>query len=171
MRSPLIGLVAYLALLAPSAAAEAASAELKNAEGRTVGTISLSEAASGGVLVKASLEGVAPGAHAFHIHETGKCEGDFKSAGGHFNPTGDEHGVLAEGGAHAGDMPNLHVPDSGRLSVEYFVRDVTLEPDAKGSLFDGDGSAFVIHEGTDDYASQPAGDAGARIACGVVTKS
>jgi superoxide dismutase, Cu-Zn family len=170
MRAPLVGLLTFLALSAP-ASAEAAEAALKNTEGQAIGTVSMSEAARGGILVKVSLEGVAPGDHAFHIHETGKCEGDFKSAGGHFNPAGHEHGVLAQGGAHAGDMPNIHVPDTGRLTLEYFVRDVTLKPDAKGSLFDADGSAFVVHEGTDDYASQPSGDAGARIACGVITKS
>jgi Cu-Zn family superoxide dismutase len=166
-----MGLFALLALSAPALASDAARADLKDAQGRSIGTASLSEAASGGVLLKMSLDGVAPGEHAFHIHETGKCEGDFKSAGGHFSPGGHKHGVLVDGGAHAGDLPNLHVPDTGRLTVELFARDVTLKPGASHSLFDADGSALIVHEGADDYTSQPAGDAGARIACGVVTKS
>jgi Cu-Zn family superoxide dismutase len=148
---------------------KSASAILKDTDGNKVGTVALHQARDNGVWLSASFDKLPPGPHAFHIHETGKCEGDFKSAGAHFAPEGNKHGVLAEGGPHAGDMPNIHVPDSGRANIEVFVDRVTLEKGAKNSLFDEDGSAVVVHAGVDDYKSQPAGDAGDRIACGVVT--
>ena len=124
---------------------------------------------SKGVWVNAGSAGLRKGTHGFHVHETGKCEGDFKRAGGHFGPAGNKHGILVEGGPHAGDMPNIHVPSDGRLNFEVFAPAVTLDEGAEGSLFDSDGSAIMVHSGVDDYKSQPSGDAGARIACGVVT--
>lgn len=131
--------------------------------------VALRDTATNGVWLNVSIESLPAGTHAFHIHETGKCEGDFKSAGGHFAPAGNKHGILVKGGSHAGDMPNIHVPADGSLNIEVFAPDVTLDKGAENSLFDADGSAIVIHEGIDDYKSQPSGDAGARIACGVVT--
>jgi superoxide dismutase, Cu-Zn family len=106
------------------------------------------------------------GDHAFHIHAVGKCVApDFKSAGGHYNPEEDQHGIMNEAGPHAGDMPNIHVPESGQLHIEVLNQMVSLD-----GLFDEDGSAIVIHEGPDDYTSDPAGDAGSRISCGVIEK-
>ena len=99
----------------------------------------------------------------------GKCEPpDFKSAGPHFNPDDTKHGLMNAEGPHAGDMPNLHVPDSGKLTVEVLNEMVTL--DAEPALLDDDGSAIVVHAVADDYQTDPAGNAGDRIACGVVTE-
>lgn len=165
------GLLAISLAMTPALAAKTkgASAELKDTSGQEVGTVALHEGQDNGVWLNASFDKLPPGSHAFHIHETGKCEGDFKSAGGHFAPDGNKHGLLAEGGPHAGDMPNIHVPSDGHLTLEIFVDKVSLKKGAKHSLFDGDGSALIVHEGTDDYKSQPSGDAGKRIACGVIT--
>lgn len=161
-----------LLLLSTAAAAEsikAASAKLHDTEGTEVGVIALRQTEDKGVWLNVSFDKLPPGVHAFHIHETGKCEGDFESAGGHYAPGGHKHGVLVEGGPHAGDLPNIHVPESGRLNQEIFVHSVSLEKGAENTLFDADGSAFVVHKGIDDYKSQPAGNAGPRIACGVIT--
>jgi Cu-Zn family superoxide dismutase len=152
---------------APAAAPGAASAVIKDAAGKELGVVKL-KAAPRGLFLSAKLSGLTPGVHAFHIHEKGVCEGDFKSAGGHFNPTHAKHGFMSEGGLHAGDMPNLDVPDSGSVDMELFLPDVSLTPGAEGNLLDADGSAFVVHAGPDDYMSDPAGNAGARVACGVV---
>jgi Cu-Zn family superoxide dismutase len=152
-------------LAAPAFAADKATAVLKDAEGNEVGQATLT-ATPAGVLIDLDLTAVPPGDHAFHIHAVGKCEPpDFKSAGGHFNPEEDKHGLMNRAGPHAGDMPNLHVPDSGKLVIEVFNPMVHL---GKG-LLDADGSALVIHSGADDYQTDPAGNAGDRIACGVVT--
>jgi superoxide dismutase, Cu-Zn family len=120
------------------------------------------------VLVSLDLTAVPPGEHAFHIHAFGKCEPpDFKSAGPHFNPDQTRHGYLNPEGSHAGDMPNLHVPADGKLQVEILVPNVSLSGEAP--LLDAEGSALVIHAGADDYKSDPAGNSGDRIACGVIT--
>jgi len=157
---------------APSAtptAAGGAMAKMADAKGGEVGSVVLKQTPRG-VLLSLDLANLPPGTHAFHIHTTGKCEPpEFKSAGGHFNPTDVHHGFESEKGEHAGDLPNLHVPESGTLRVEYATEAVTLG-EGKNSLFDADGSALVIHAGADDYKSDPAGDAGGRIACGVITR-
>lgn len=153
----------FVVFTAPAAAADKATAVLKDPDGKTVGTVTLT-AVPTGVLLDADLEDFPPGDHAFHIHGTGKCTPpDFKSAGGHFNPEEDKHGLMAEAGPHAGDMPNLHVPESGRLRVEVLNQMVSLP-----GLLGGEGTAIVIHEGPDDYKTDPAGAAGPRIACGVI---
>ncbi len=158
--------VAGLALSAPAFAADQTTATLLDPEGKEVGKVSLT-AVPTGVLLAVNLTALPPGDHAFHIHGVGKCEApDFKSAEGHFNPEEDEHGLMNEAGPHAGDMPNIHVPESGVLKIEVLNQMVNL----KQGLLDEDGSAIVIHEGPDDYVSDPAGDAGARIACGVIEK-
>jgi Cu-Zn family superoxide dismutase len=154
---------------APAAGAPGAKATLKDAQGKTLGEATLRESPAG-VLVKLDLQGVVPGTHAFHIHTVGKCDApDFMTAGGHFNPTTMKHGLMATGGPHAGDMPNLFVPADGKLSAEVLDVNVTLAAGPK-SVFDADGSALVLHATADDYASDPAGNAGARIGCGVVTR-
>jgi Cu-Zn family superoxide dismutase len=146
---------------------EAGSAQLKNRNGEVIGTVALRQTPDAGVWMNVSIDGLAPGNYAFHIHETGKCDGDFSSAGGHFAPLGRKHGVLSEGGPHAGDLPNLHIV-AEKFNVEVFARDVTLRKGER-SVFDDDGSALIIHRGIDDYKTQPAGGAGERIACGVIT--
>ena len=146
-----------------------ANAVLIDPDGNRIGNVAISELAQG-VRIFAQADNVPPGVHAFHIHETGQCDPpDFESAGGHYNPTGAQHGWDNSQGPHAGDFPNVHVHDDGRLTVEYFTNAVTLG-EGDTTLFDGDGSAIVMHEGADDYQTDPAGDAGARIACGVIAR-
>jgi len=158
--------VTAIALILPGAA-HAASAVMKSPDGKELGTLELVQTGDG-VSIKGTLSGIEPGIHAFHIHETGKCDApDFKSAGGHFNPHGAPHGKDG-GGPHAGDMENLHITDSSPQAISVVNAAVTLNPNGKTSLFDADGSAIVIHAGADDYSSQPSGAAGGRVACGVI---
>ena len=160
--------VALSAALAFPAMAQSARATLKDKDGKEIGAVGLSQTPAG-VLLKVAVKSVPAGEHAFHIHAVGKCEAPFDSAGGHFNPAQHKHGILA-GEGHAGDMPNLFVPASGELTVEILNTNVTLAKGKPNSLFDADGSAVVIHAGPDDYKSDPAGNAGGRIACGVVSE-
>ena len=147
-------------------AQSSASVTLKDPGGKTVGAAILRETPNG-TIVAVRFRGLPPGTHAFHIHSIGKCEPPFKSAGGHYNPTGAKHGILVEGGPHAGDMPNIHVSANGTLDIE--VLNTRLKLDSR--LFDADGAAIVLHAKGDDYRSQPSGAAGARIACGVIKKA
>jgi superoxide dismutase, Cu-Zn family len=162
-----IAVAMLVAIVSAPAAAQSASAALKSADGRDVGTAQLTQTPSG-VLINLSVKGLPAGEHAFHIHAVGKCEPPFTTAGGHFNPAGKKHGMLAAEGHHAGDMPNLHIPATGELTVEVVNADVTLGKGKSNSVFDADGSAIVIHAGKDDYKTDPTGDAGGRIACGVI---
>lgn len=146
-----------------------AKAVLKDKSGKEVGEANLTQTKNG-VLIRLSVKGIEPGEHAFHVHAVGKCEPPFTSAGGHFNPAGHKHGLESPEGAHAGDMPNLHVPQDGTLTVEVFNTMITLAKGQPNSVFDADGSALVIHAKADDNKTDPAGDAGDRIACGVVTE-
>jgi superoxide dismutase, Cu-Zn family len=145
-----------------------AVAELKTAQGQKVGEAKLKEA-PGGVLIEVSLTGVPPGAHAFHIHDAGKCEPPkFETAGEHFNPATKKHGLLEAAGPHAGDLPNVFVPESGALKFEVLAPGVTLKPRETRSLLDANGAALVLHAKGDDYKTDPTGGAGDRLACGVV---
>ena len=155
----------------PAAAPEAAAtAELKTAQGEKVGQARLKEAA-GGVLIEVTLTKAPPGVHAFHVHDAGKCEPPkFDSAGPHFNPAAKKHGLLEAAGPHAGDLPNVYVPDSGSLTFEFLASGVTLKAGDARSLFDANGAALVLHAKGDDYKTDPSGAAGDRFACGVVEK-
>ncbi len=135
------------------------TAQLKDRDGKEVGTVTLT-AAQGGVLLEVQANALPPGEHGFHVHQTGACEGDFKSAGGHFTVGEQSNHGLLDGKPHAGDMPNLHVPNDGRQVAEYFLEGVTEQ-----QLFDQDGAAVVVHAGPDDYRTDPAGNSGDRIAC------
>lgn len=156
-----------LSVAALPAAAQTAKAAFKTADGKDAGSAELVQTTAG-VLVKLSVKGLPPGEHAFHIHAVGKCEAPFTTAGGHFNPGGKKHGMMAADGLHAGDMPNLHIPADGALVVEVLNPAVTLEKGKPNSLFGPDGTALVVHAGKDDYKTDPTGDAGGRIACAVV---
>lgn len=152
-----------------SAYAQTAKASLKDATGKEIGQVQLLQTPHG-VLLKMALKGAPPGERAFHIHAVGKCEPPFTSAGPHYNPAGHKHGMEAKEGSHAGDMPNLHIPASGDLAVEIANPMITLAKGQSNSLFDADGSAIVIHAGADDYKTDPTGNAGDRIACGVIAE-
>lgn len=151
------------------ATAQTAMATLKDASGKEVGKVDFTETPHG-VLLKLSLKGFPAGERAFHVHAIGKCEPPFTSAGGHFNPAGKKHGMEAAEGAHAGDMPNLFVPATGELIVQVANPAITLVEGKPNSVFDADGSAIIIHAGPDDYKTDPTGNAGDRVACGVITK-
>jgi superoxide dismutase, Cu-Zn family len=155
--------------LAALAAGPAGKASLKNAEGKDVGTATLTPA-KGGVKVAVQVTGLPPGKHGIHIHGAGKCDPpDFATAGGHFNPAGKKHGLKNPEGAHAGDMPNLTVGKNGKGKGTFTAKGATLG-EGGGSLFGPDGTALVIHAGADDEKTDPAGNSGARIACGVIGK-
>jgi superoxide dismutase, Cu-Zn family len=159
----------------PGAAAsgqqQKATATFVNPQGERIGTATLTQTPTG-VLIQAEIRGLpAGGTHAFHIHAVGRCDGasGFQSAGGHFNPGDHQHGFHVKGGPHAGDLPNQFAGPDGTLRAEVFNASVTLGTGQK-SLFDADGSALVLHAKADDHHSQPAGDAGGRIACAVIER-
>jgi Cu-Zn family superoxide dismutase len=152
-----------------SKTAATAKADLANSKGEHVGTAKLKETAQG-VRLALEVANLPPGVHGFHLHAVGKCEApDFKSAGGHFNPEGKQHGLENPAGHHAGDLQNLTVNAQGKAEVKVVVTGVTLGEGAN-SLFHPQGTAIVIHASPDDMKTDPAGNAGARIACGVITK-
>lgn len=143
--------------------------EMFNQSGDSLGTIKVSEQ-SEGVKLEVLLEGLPPGEHGLHIHETGKCDApDFKSAGNHFNPDDKQHGLLHPEGAHAGDLPNI-ISEDGRVDAELMAPQLTLKSEKKNSLLGKEGTAIVITEGKDDGMTQPAGESGQRIACGEITE-
>jgi superoxide dismutase, Cu-Zn family len=144
--------------------------ELKDGQGKSVGLATVSSAKKG-VTVKLNLKGLPPGEHALHFHETAKCDApDFKSAGGHFNPESKHHGLQNPEGPHAGDMLNFTVRKNGTATAT--VRDdrVTMDASGANSLFANGGTALVIHAKADDNKSDPAGNAGDRIACGIIVQ-
>ena len=121
------------------------------------------------VHVRLQLHDLPPGEHGIHFHAVGQCDGSgaFATAGAHYNPIGRQHGLLNIGGPHAGDAPNFTVAADGKADVSFTTDRVSLTPGST-TLFDSDGSAIVIHAAADDQTSQPAGNSGARIACGAV---
>jgi Cu-Zn family superoxide dismutase len=147
-----------------------AHANLMGLDGKSVGTATFHET-SDGVMIMLDVSGLTPGAHAVHIHETGKCDAamKFTSAGGHFNPTMKTHGKDSAMPMHAGDMDNQTADASGHLKAMIVNKNITLAT-GPTSVFDSDGSAIVIHAKADDYKSQPAGDAGDRVVCGVIER-
>lgn len=143
--------------------------EFLNADGEATGTAELTEE-DNGVMVKLDVEGLEPGMHGIHFHEEGMCEApDFESAGGHFNPTGASHGHDHPDGPHAGDLHNIEVADDGTSTDELTAENVTLQIGEDNSLLKEGGTALVIHASEDDGQTDPSGDSGERIACGVVT--
>jgi Cu-Zn family superoxide dismutase len=150
------------------AATETATATIKLADGSEAGTVTLI-ASTAGVLLKLNLKGLSPGLHAVRVYETGKCEGNFESAGGIYNPLGARHGFLVEEGPMAGDLPNIYAGADGNVVAEILSPFLTLSTDADDGLFDADGASIVVLEHADDYETDPDGGAGARLGCGVIT--
>ena len=139
-----------------------AVADLRTANGEAAGRATAA-AMNGSVMLTVQVEGLPPGQHGVHVHMTGKCDAPkFESAGAHWNPAGMEHGLEAPKGQHAGDMPNLVVEENGRGTLAYELKGATF-----AGLMDGDGSAMVVHASADDQKTDPSGNSGDRIACGV----
>ncbi|WP_271078929.1 superoxide dismutase family protein [Aurantiacibacter sp. MUD61] len=152
-----------------AAATQIAEANIMDRTGQQVGTArmySLGEE----VTINVSFTGLTAGLHAVHLHTTGNCSAnDFTSAGGHLNPGGQQHGTLNPRGAHLGDLPNVTIASDGSGTTSTILRGDRSTVEA--ALFDSDGTALVVHEGPDDYRTDPAGAAGSRVACGLVTRS
>lgn len=173
-RSSLVVITAFAIACASarggSDSAATATAAIRSATGAELGVLRL-ESAAGGVLVTGQLTGLAPGAHGIHIHTVGRCDAPaFTSAGPHFNPRNTKHGLVNPEGPHAGDMPAIAADANGRATVQHTTALIELGSGANG-LFDADGSAIVVHASSDDQRTDPSGNSGARIACGVVERS
>ena len=152
-----------------------AEATMESPSGGFVGTVRFRQAVSG-VLIMADLKGLAPGGHAFIIHETGTCTPDFDAAGDHFNPAEVEHGFIhpawKRGGAreaHGGDLPNIYAASDGTARADFFTEGITLDEYQDHTVFDADGSAIIVHENPDSYGEAES-DTGSRLACGVIKR-
>jgi Cu-Zn family superoxide dismutase len=146
-----------------------ARAQLRNAAGQTVGTATFTQVGKG-IRVALEAQGLPPGIKAVHVHAVGRCDPpDFATAGSHFNPQGRQHGAQNPQGPHVGDLPNVIIGADGTGRLESTTELLTLQR-ASNSLFDADGSALVVHAAPDDFRTDPTGNSGARIACGVVTR-
>ena len=152
----------------PSPRGSTARVSFINAQGQPAGTATLTSTGDG-VFISAQLRNLPEGLHGMHVHQVGRCEPPFESAGGHFNPGAREHGFLNPQGEHAGDLPNITVRSDGTAAADHHASGLRLEGGAN-ALLDGDGSALVVHAGVDDYRTDPSGNSGPRIACGVVVR-
>ncbi len=153
-----------------------AEATLRSPNGTSIGTVTFRQAASG-VLIMADVKGLAPGGHAFIIHEVGACTPDFTAAGDHFNPEDVEHGFVhaswkrgESGGGHGGDLPNIYAASDSSARADFFTVGITLDRGERHSIFDDDGSAIIVHEMPDAYGEEES-DTGSRLACGVIEPS
>lgn len=165
-----VGLAGCAGIAQPDATPVTAMADLKNAEGRVVGTATLAQV-PGGVRVVVDARGLPPGPKGVHLHAIGRCDPpDFASAGPHVNPDNRKHGLQNAEGPHAGDLPNITIGADGNGRLESLNDRIALDGGAK-SVFDADGTALVIHAAADDFKTDPTGNSGARLACGVVRKT
>jgi len=163
------GSVLIAAAMTSVAADKPVKVELKDATGKSLGTAELTSAKKG-LNIKLDVKGLTPGEHAIHIHAAPKCEGPaFATAGGHFNPEMKQHGLMNAMGPHAGDIPNFTVDAKGNAKTTLMASNVTMGT-GKDSIFSNGGTALVIHAKADDLKTDPAGNAGDRIACGVITQ-
>jgi Cu-Zn family superoxide dismutase len=147
-----------------------AAAAIADPSGRVVahGTV---RQAGGRLAIRIEAAGLAPGLYGVHLHAVGRCEAPaFATAGPHWNPTGRQHGRDNPAGAHMGDLPNLAVGQDGRGAVDFEIADATLAGPGARALLDADGAALVVHAQADDYRTDPSGNSGARIACGVLAR-
>jgi len=148
----------------------AAEIEMRSASGALLGTLRLSTAGDGLVRITGSLNGIPAGRHGIHVHAIGRCDGPtFESAGGHFNPTGRKHGLNNPDGPHAGDAPNIQADAAQRAVVDVAIAGGSST--VSSALHDADGSAVVIHAQEDDQATDPSGNSGGRIACGILRRT
>ena len=163
--------IAALSVLlgAGTASAQMKHVDLKDAKGNSVGMAMISPAAGGGVSIALDLKDLPPGEHALHFHAVPKCEAPFTSAGGHFNPANRKHGMQNPEGPHAGDMNNFTVEANGTAKTTIVNSKVTMGSEPN-SIYANGGTALMIHAGADDMKTDPAGNAGDRIACGAITK-
>lgn len=170
----LVGLATVATVATGPASAQApagpgAAGEIVNSEGQAIGSVNVNQLANG-LQIIATAEDLPAGVHGFHFHAVGRCDPpDFQSAEGHFNPDDSSHGFHAEGGPHAGDLPNVHIGEDGVLAVEFVTDRLSLE-EGDAAILDDDGTALVIHEGADDYQTDPSGESGGRIACAVIER-
>lgn len=144
---------------------------MMNTEEEKIGTAMFSER-DNGLTIALEAEGLEPGMHGIHIHNVGMCKGpDFETAGDHYNPTDAAHGFDHEDGPHAGDLDNIEVADDGTVSTELNAESVSiLEENLDNTLLTDEGTALIIHSAEDDYQTQPSGDAGTPVACGVISE-
>ena len=162
--------VAILAIVAFAALQPKATVvQLTDTNGDLIGTVLLREGSSGGTVINVEAQSLTPGEHGIHIHETGRCDPpDFESTGSHFNPYGTEHGLENPNGPHAGDMPNLLVGENGEVVNYQTEISAPLSGGETSLMGHTGGTAIVIHADRDDQMSNPSGNSGARIACGVI---
>lgn len=144
---------------------------MMNTDEEEIGTATFSEA-DNGLTIALEAEGLEPGMHGIHIHNAGMCEGpDFESAGDHYNPSDAAHGFDHEDGPHFGDLENVEVDEDGTVSTEIKAENVSiLDENLDNTLLTEAGTSLIIHSGEDDYVTQPSGDAGDPVACGVISE-